>query len=72
MTGPKFKVIAQTPTLVQNAQGQYVQGWHITAQLESGTTFAVDVPDQTYTVDNVKALLAGKAEHVQAVDQIGH
>lgn len=70
-TGPKWKVIAQTPQLVQNATGQYVQGYRVTAQLPSTSTFHIDVPDALYTMDKVRELLGTKAAEVDAIDHLG-
>jgi hypothetical protein len=65
---PSFTVISQVAQLVKNPQGQYVQGYRVTAQLASGSTIIVDVPAAQYNAEAVKALLRAQAEAVGELD----
>lgn len=66
---PRYQVIAQTPQLVSNGQGGYVQGYRVTAQISaSGTTFYVEVPMTQYNAANVAAALEQMYVEVAAVD----
>lgn len=56
-----FQVVSQTAQLIKNSQGQYVQGYRVTAQLPSGTTFYVDVPGAAYDPETVKGMLRDQA-----------
>lgn len=70
-TQPSWTVISQQPTQGKTSTGGYTTGHLITAKLaQSGSTFQVFVPDDQYTVDNVKAALLAKAEAVAAVDAL--
>lgn len=68
--GPTWKVLSQTPQLVKNAQGVYVDGYRVTAQLPAGPTFFVDVPKADYSVDRVQAELRAEASTVLGVHQL--
>lgn len=68
--GPHWKVVSQVPTTGQDAAGNYVAGHQITATLDDGTAFQVFVPNSAYNADNVRAVLAEKAQRVADVGNL--
>jgi hypothetical protein len=65
-----WQVVAQVPAQGQASTGQYGPGHLITAQLPSGSTFQVFVPNGDYTIDKVRAALAAKAATVANIDKL--
>lgn len=66
-----YKVVQQQPGTVIDATGQAGPGVKITAQLASGTTFNVTVPQKLYSAEYAKAQLQAAANEYAEVDAAG-
>lgn len=65
----RWKVISQTPQIVQDQTGGYVQGVRVMAQIvATGTSFYVDIPGNLYNANGVAQALTAKAYEVMTID----
>ena len=67
---PAWKVTGQQQGVGPDATGTNVKGRNITYQLADGTIGSVFIPNNAYTVENVKAAIAADAEKLAAVQKL--
>lgn len=67
-----YKVVDQHEEMARRANGDVMKVVKVTAQLQSGATFSIEVPREAYDADYVKQLLDLEASHFAAVDSIGN
>lgn len=64
---PSWEVTGQQETMDQGPGGSYVQGTKVTFRTASGAVGSVFVPQDQYTVDQVRRLVAERAATMDAV-----
>lgn len=66
-TAPAWTVTQQAETTDLGPDGNYQPGIRVTFRLANGTVGSVFVPHAGYSVENVRRLIADKAESLAAV-----
>jgi hypothetical protein len=56
-----WRVTAQQEEMAPGAAGTYTKGVRVFFQLDSGPSGSVFVPNETYTIDNVRAAILARA-----------
>jgi hypothetical protein len=65
-----WTITGQTQGSVVNDSGQVVQGVNVFFRTGNGTSGSVFVPQNLYSVDNVRTMIAQQAATIDAIDNL--